>query len=94
MRLEQDLRQRQLDGRWEVWQKMPVRWLCYGQPGSIRDIYDDPLVVMSPEWLPVAVFASRDDAVRFWNASFLASKARAPEWAGDGFGTSLAMSES
>lgn len=52
-------------------------------------IYDRWLGFEHPEWLPVAIFGSKDEAIRFWNACFTSSNATAPDWAGDGSGSSL-----
>lgn len=81
--LEQDIRRRASDNKFEVWQKMPVRWPVQPLSG------DEPFTVDTLEWLPVASFSKYDEAIRFCNRSFLSSNATAPVWAGDGTGSTL-----
>jgi hypothetical protein len=80
MKLEQELRQRTGDGKWEVWQKLGVDWWFQinGAPEG------DERSVRLQEWLPVFVSASKLEAIRFWNRSH--QRERAPISAGDGFG--------
>lgn len=83
MHLEQNIRRRQLDGAYDVWQKMPVVWY-YGEEDTL---------VLRDEWVLVACFPPTEEgywsAFRFCNSCFLRNNASAPEWAGDGSGVSL-----
>ncbi len=85
-RLEQSIHQRCLDGVWELWQKLPVTWgKGFEHSHGVSEGYE------VFEWLPVASFPTELEAIRFWNACFLASNALAPSTAGDGSGQSLSQ---
>lgn len=86
MRLEQDIRQRAYDGKFEVWQRIDTR------PPGFWDASEDRGYLRPEsrgEWMPVAVFWTYNFAIRFCNACFTRNSALAPAWAGDGSGSSL-----
>lgn len=81
-RLQQDIRAR-ADGKFVVYRKMPVIWGVGSNRGR-------SLGYETYDWVSVGVFSSRDAAIVACNTFFLANNARAPSWAGDGFGASEA----